>query len=411
LPFNNRIAIYFQRNDTIEINWDAKNEEKTIDIKNVNPSRNDELQKMLLLNKLYIPEYINLSQLFDKDKPADSVKFTKINSLFNKEMEFLWKDGLYLHTRKMGIDIYYRYASILRENDLLRGRDLFLVHPGLISSDRKILSALSITFRGDKLYKRESEENFKTSSSYRDFLFDYVRFNTPLNSWSILVNETEQKEKELPSTFVWDSYYAGLSSFHIKEIRDWFIIKSIMEGFNHQTFEESDAVYHAFLAHDKAPYFVDTLKNFYAVVQRVKPGSPAPAFTLKNEKGQPVSLSDFKGKVVYIDFWGVNCGPCMYDIHNNVPKLHEKYKDKNIVFINICVDSEEKEWKESIKKSNLQGVNLIAPGWTNNKACSAYGINGIPHYYLINRDGKTINNNSHTYDMTALNSEIDKLLL
>ena len=364
---------------------------------------------MILLYKLYIPEFMDLLQSFNKDKLTDSVKFTKINALYNKEIEFLGKDGPYLHTRKMAIDIYYRYASLLRENNLLRGYDLFLLHPRLIN-DSQILSTLSITFRDGKPYKRESEDAFKTSSNYRTFLFDYVRFNKPLNSWEPLGNETEWKEKLLPFTPVWDTYYAGLSGFLIKEIRDWFIVKSIMDGFNHYSFEESAAVYHAFLALDKAPYFVDTLKNFYAVVQRVKPGLSAPEFTLKNEEGQPVSLSDFKGNVVYIDFWGVNCGPCMNDIQNNVPKLHEKYKDKNIVFINICVDSEEKEWKESLKESNLHGVNLIAPGWTNNKACIAYGIQGIPHYYLINKDGKTVNNNSRMY-MPALNSEIDKLLL
>jgi len=410
LALNDGIVIFFQRNDTIEIIWDAKDTGKTIAIKNLNPSRNDELQKLLLLNKLYIPQYRDLLQSFEKDKPTDSVKFTKINSLYNKELEFLWEGGLYLHTRKMAIDIYYRYASILRDNDLLRGRDLFLEHPGLII-DQKILSILTTNWKGDKLYKRESEDAFKTSPTYRYFLFDYVRFNKPLNSWSPLGNETQQKEKVLPFRPVWDNYYAGLSSFYIKEIRDWFIIKSIMEGFNYESFEESDAVYHDFLAKVKAPYFVDTLKNFYDKVQRVKPGTPAPAFTLKNEKGQPVSLSDFKGKAVYIDFWGVGCGPCMYDIHNSVPSLHEKYKDKNIIFINICVDSEEKEWKESLQKSNLHGINLIATGWTNNKVCKAYGISAIPHYYLINKEGITINNNSQIYDMTVLNSEIDKLLL
>lgn len=406
LLLNDVIPIFFQRNDTIEINWDAKDTGKNIAVKNVNPSRNSELQKMLLLNKLYIPEYHDLLQSFYKDKQTDSVKFTKINSLYNKELEFLWKGNLYMHSIKMAIDIYYRYASLLMKNDLLRGHDLFLVHPELIN-----LSALTIPFDGDKPYKRESEDAFKTSSNYRDFLFNYIRSNKPLNSWDALGNETELRQKVLPFTPVWDTYYAGLSSFSIKEIRDWFITKSIMFGFDHYSFEESDAVYHDFLTKDKAPYFVDTLKNFYAVVQRVKPGLSAPAFTLKNEKGLPVSLSDFKGKVVYIDFWGVGCGPCIYDIKNNVPKLHEKYKDKNVVFINICVDSEEKGWKESLKKSNLQGVNLIAPGWTNNNACKAYGINAIPHYYLINKDGKTVNNNSSLFNMPALNAEIDKLLV
>ena len=100
----------------------------------------------------------------------------------------------------------------------------------------------------------------------------------------------------------------------------------------------------------------------------------------------------------------------MYDIKNNVPALHERYKGRNIVFLNICVDTNEKDWKENLEKLQLKGTNLIAQGWVSNPVCKAYGINGIPHYYIIDASGKIVDNNSPRPSDERLNSMLDKLL-
>jgi peroxiredoxin len=194
-------------------------------------------------------------------------------------------------------------------------------------------------------------------------------------------------------------------------MRDWFITKTIMFNFQYAPFNESTSVYKEFSGKVLTPKYADTLKQFFVNIQRLKPGVPAPGFTLKDDNGKQVSLAQLKGKVVYIDFWGVGCGPCVYDIKNEVPGLHEKYKDKNIVFVNVCVDSNESTWKENLKKLNLSGVNLIAEGWTKNPMCQNYNVNGIPHYFLIDTEGKIVDNNSpHPGDKQMLYSKIDKLL-
>jgi peroxiredoxin len=157
-------------------------------------------------------------------------------------------------------------------------------------------------------------------------------------------------------------------------------------------------------------YYSDILKVYYTAVQRLKPGNPAPLFTLKGENGGDVALKDLRGKVVYIDFWGVGCGPCVADIKSSVPVLHEKYKGKNIVFLNICVDATVKDWKENIAKLNLTGLNLIAEGWGKNPVCSAYGVNGIPHYYIIDAAGTIVDNNSPRPSEERLYPLLDKLI-
>ncbi|WP_295713255.1 hypothetical protein [Mucilaginibacter sp.] len=85
--------------------------------------------------------------------------------------------------------------------------------------------------------------------------------------------------------------------------------------------------------------------------------------------------------------------------------------DKNIVFVNICVDSSEGGWKAGLAKLNLHGVNLIAEGWMKNPVCQAYNISGIPHYCLIDTEGKIVDINSpRPSEKQILHSQLDKLL-
>src|SRR5687768_9743181 len=205
----------------------------------------------------------------------------------------------------------------------------------------------------------------------------------------------------------------ALANIKFINIQEWFITRSIMSGFRRYGFAETEKVYDQVIGTLTTPFLKDTLQKYYTAVSRLRPGNPAPAFALKNEKGQTVALSDFKGKVVYIDFWGVGCGPCISAIKNDVPKLHEYYKDKDVIFVNICVDAKENEWKDALKKYKLGGANLIAEGWTSHPVCQAYNISGIPHYILIDKNGKIANNVARdpgSYNLRDGKNEIDILL-
>jgi len=145
----------------------------------------------------------------------------------------------------------------------------------------------------------------------------------------------------------------------------------------------------------------------------LKPKSIAPPFSLQNEKGETVSLQQFKGKVVYIDFWGVDCKPCINEIKNFVPQLHEQYKDKDVAFINICVEGDEQRWKELLGVHELGGTNLYAEGWIKNPVCQAYHVSPIPHYVLIDREGKIVEgyaSRPEQLDLKSGRNAIDRLL-
>jgi thiol-disulfide isomerase/thioredoxin len=114
----------------------------------------------------------------------------------------------------------------------------------------------------------------------------------------------------------------------------------------------------------------------------------APKFTLKDIDGKEVSLNDFKGKLIYIDFWSTWCAPCVAEMPAS-KKLQTRYESEDIIFLYISIDEDEKKWKEFVVKNKLKGTQLRTNGW-NSPVAKVYGISAVPEYILIDQKGKII---------------------
>ncbi len=115
----------------------------------------------------------------------------------------------------------------------------------------------------------------------------------------------------------------------------------------------------------------------------------APDFYLQDANGKYWRLSNYKGKVVLLNFWSPGCIPCRKEIPFEKDILY-KTSDEDFRLINICLQTDKITWKKALQKFNLEGVNLLAEKNWNELLTESYMIGPIPHYTLIDRKGMVI---------------------
>lgn len=125
----------------------------------------------------------------------------------------------------------------------------------------------------------------------------------------------------------------------------------------------------------------------------MRKGQAAVDFTYPDANGKPISLSDFKGKVVLVDVWATWCGPCRKELPH-LKKLEEEMKGEDVVFIGVSLDEDKnlEKWKKFIVDEQLPGIQLFAGGWS--KIAKDYKITGIPRFMVFDRKGNVVEANS-----------------
>ena len=134
------------------------------------------------------------------------------------------------------------------------------------------------------------------------------------------------------------------------------------------------------------------MQNIYDRVLALQPGKLSPQFTLMSIDGEEVSLSDFKGKVVYLDFWASWCGPCIREVPY-AKELQKEFEGTDVVFLYVSLDENDEAWRKAVEEKELSGVHLLAKGFKHEVPVS-YNVSGIPTYYIIGRDGNIYRNNA-----------------
>ena len=138
-----------------------------------------------------------------------------------------------------------------------------------------------------------------------------------------------------------------------------------------------------------------SLKQELQISKSTGIGKPVIDFTLKDASGKTVSLSDFKGKYVFLDFWASWCIPCRKE-NPNVKAQYEKYKNKNFTVLSVSMDKAEarKAWTEAIEKDGIgMWTHLIDEAGFAGTVAKSYYITSIPTNFLISPEGKFLGRN------------------
>ncbi len=138
-----------------------------------------------------------------------------------------------------------------------------------------------------------------------------------------------------------------------------------------------------------------------------KEGDKAPNFSLKSVKGKTVKLSDYKGKIVIVDFWATWCPPCRKGIPDLV-SIQKKFK-KDVVIIGISLDAEKtiKDVPAFVKNYKINYPILYG----DEKVVVDYGgIQSIPTAFVIDRKGNIVDSHIGLADKDTYINKIKELL-
>jgi peroxiredoxin len=141
-----------------------------------------------------------------------------------------------------------------------------------------------------------------------------------------------------------------------------------------------------FFALAVAPGWAQPKINFKVIpiLQPMKEVAPTPDFSLINPEGKKISLKDFRGKTVFLNFWATWCEPCREEMPA-MEKLYQDYKNKNFVVLAINVKDRKQEALAFVKELKLTYPIAFDP---NAEVASLYGAWGLPTTYLIGPKGE-----------------------
>jgi thiol-disulfide isomerase/thioredoxin len=170
-------------------------------------------------------------------------------------------------------------------------------------------------------------------------------------------------------------------------------IQAMMVGreLSYGVLDDAEQIYQLYVSGQANEAYKERINSIYKHMQTLYAGNPAPDFTMTDIDGREVSLSDFRGKVIVLDFWASWCGPCMREMPH-VKALKEQFADReDLVFVYVSIDTDVEAWKSTVERLDLEGVHFNTPGRERGVPL-LYNVKWIPTFYVIGKDGLIADN-------------------
>jgi peroxiredoxin len=217
-----------------------------------------------------------------------------------------------------------------------------------------------------------------SSEHYQDYLLHFIAFAA-----------TRQQHQRTDTDFYPFCY--ALTYKHLRGVPRLITLgRLLQEAFRAAPVQQSQALLAHYQQLDGRQLYGPTLAADFTQHQALAIGTAAPALRLPTAAGDSLSLSNFSGKLVYLNFWKSTSGPCLYDL-THLRELQKQFAGRNLVFVSINLDEDEASWRQQLAQKPLPGVQLWAAGGYQSAAARAYGVQTMPAYVLIGEDGTILN--------------------
>lgn len=124
------------------------------------------------------------------------------------------------------------------------------------------------------------------------------------------------------------------------------------------------------------------------LANRMRVGEQAPDFSVRGVDGKQVSLADYRGKYVLLDFWASWCGPCRMEMPN-IKAVYDKFgQNPRFAIVGLNLDKTPEAAKDFVRSNGLNWTHGLLGDWKDTNVPESYGVNGIPAMFLIDPEGK-----------------------
>jgi thiol-disulfide isomerase/thioredoxin len=312
------------------------------------------------------------------------------------------QDSFVLKVRKQQQPVIARLNSPLNrgESKTVDGRSFsnpapafeFFIYQSDLQLEGDVASLPFSTVKGD----RESDELAMYRESVRELELEKAKLLKEIFHWSSDVDAAEKEEVfarsktlnskqwELQKKFIEDNPTSFTSLYLLSRMENLYTV----DDFESKYQELGDDYKHTSIA--------QRMEERIAFLSPTAKGKPAIPFTRKDRHGKEIKLSDFKGKLVLLDFWGSWCAPCRAS-HPHLKQLYTQYRTKGFEIIAIAsevaptIEEQRRKWLAAIEKDEIDWIHIL-----NNEdkeiqdLVREYRVTSFPTKILLDKDGKIL---------------------
>jgi peroxiredoxin len=133
-------------------------------------------------------------------------------------------------------------------------------------------------------------------------------------------------------------------------------------------------------------------------LERLRVGSEAPDIHLTDPQGIIQKLSDYRGKIVILDFWAAWCQPCRKE-NQILSQLYKKYNKQGLEIFSVSLDNKKDLWIRAINVDKITWVQVSDLKYPSSPIQKLYNLEEIPQSYILDREGRIIAHNLKGEDL------------